>query len=80
MKILKTSNTSVLTITNDLRWNTHISNICTKANRNLGLLSPRFERSSYIKEWCVQYGSSDWDPYTQKIKGVNLLLICRYFI
>ena len=25
-------------ITNDLKWNTHISNICTKANRILGIL------------------------------------------
>ena len=28
-----------VTITNDLKWNTHISNICTKANRALGFLS-----------------------------------------
>ena len=27
-----------VTITNDLKWNTHVSNICTKANRNLGFL------------------------------------------
>ena len=27
-----------VTITHDLRWNTHISNICTKANRTLGFL------------------------------------------
>ena len=27
-----------VTITNDLKWNTHISNICTKANRTLGFL------------------------------------------
>ena len=27
-----------VTITCDLRWNTHISNICTKANRTLGFL------------------------------------------
>ena len=27
-----------VTITNDLRWNTHISNICTKTNRTLGFL------------------------------------------
>ena len=27
-----------VTITNDLRWNTHVSNICTKANRTLGFL------------------------------------------
>ena len=25
-----------VTITSDLRWNTHISNVCTKANRTLG--------------------------------------------
>ena len=25
-----------VTITNDLKWNTHITNICTKANRTLG--------------------------------------------
>ena len=27
-----------VTITEDLRWNTHNSNICTKANRKLGFL------------------------------------------
>ena len=27
-----------VTITHHLRWNTHISNMCTKANRTLGLL------------------------------------------
>ena len=27
-----------VTITNDLKWNTHISNICTKANSTLGFL------------------------------------------
>ena len=27
-----------VTITHDLRWNTNISNICTKANRTLGFL------------------------------------------
>ena len=25
-------------ITSDLRWNTHVSNVCTKANRSLGFL------------------------------------------
>ena len=28
-----------VTITSDLRWNTHVSNVCTKANRILGFLS-----------------------------------------
>ena len=27
-----------VTISNDLKWNAHISNICTKANRTLGFL------------------------------------------
>ena len=27
-----------VTITSDLKWNMHISNICTKANRTLGFL------------------------------------------
>ena len=27
-----------VTITNDLKWNTHIRNICTNANRTLGFL------------------------------------------
>ena len=26
------------TITNDLKWNTHISNVCTKVNKTLGFL------------------------------------------
>ena len=29
---------TILYITNDLKWNTHISNVCTKANRTLGFL------------------------------------------
>ena len=28
----------VTTITSDLRWNTHVSNVCTKANKTLGFL------------------------------------------
>ena len=27
-----------VTITSDLRWNTYVSNVCTKANRTLGFL------------------------------------------
>ena len=30
-----------VTITNNLKWNTHITNICTKANRTLGFLRRR---------------------------------------
>ena len=30
-----------VTITSDLKWNTNISNVCTKANRTLGFLLRR---------------------------------------
>ena len=38
-----------VTITKDLKWNTHVSNICTKTNRSLG-------------RPILEYGSSVWDP------------------
>ena len=34
-----------VTITNVLKWNTHISNVCTKANRSLGFL----RRNNYME-------------------------------
>ena len=60
-----------VTITNDLKWNTHISNICTKANRTLGFLRrnlpacPRdVKESAYrgLVRPILEYGSSVWDP------------------
>ena len=27
-----------VTVTKDLKWNIHVSNVCTKANRTLGFL------------------------------------------
>ena len=60
-----------VTITSDLRWNTHVSNVCTKANRTLGFL--RRNLHSYPQEVkkadykglvrpVLDYGSSVWDP------------------
>ena len=60
-----------VTITNDLKWNTHVSNICTKANRTLGF--PRrnlaacpldVKESAYkgLVRPILEYGSSVWDP------------------
>ena len=47
-----------VTITNDLKWNTHISNVCTKANRTLGFsrrnlysCPPDVKEAAY-KDWC----------------------------
>ena len=59
-----------VTITNDLKWNTHITNICTKANRTLGFLKRNlFSCPKDVKEAAykglVEYGSSIWDPHTK---------------
>ena len=55
-----------VTITNDLRWNTHISNVCTKANRTLGFLrrnlyaSPQEEKeAANVGKMCKPKLSSE---------------------
>ena len=59
------------TITNGLKWNTHVSNICTNANRTLGFLRrnlaacPRDVIESAYKglmQPFLEYRSSVWDP------------------
>ena len=39
-----------VTITNDLKRNTHITNICTKANRTLVFLKNLFSCPQYVNE------------------------------
>ena len=60
-----------VTITNDLKWNMHVSNICTKANRTLGFLRhnlsacPQDVKESAYKGLVhpvLEYGSSVWEP------------------
>ena len=60
-----------VTITNDLRWNTHLSNVCTKANKTLGFLRrnlyscPQEVKEAVYKGLLrpvLDYGSSVWDP------------------
>ena len=49
-----------VTIINDFKWNTHITNICTKAIRTLGFLmknlfsGPKMLKKQLIKDWCAQ--------------------------
>ena len=59
------------TITSDLRWNTHVSNVCTKANRTLWVLRRNlYSCPQEVKETAykglvrpvLDYGSSVWDP------------------
>ena len=62
-----------VTITSDLRWNTHVSNVCTKANRTLEFLRRNLyscPQEVHVKEAAykglvrqvLDYGSSVWDP------------------
>ena len=60
-----------VTITNDLRWNTHVSNICTKANRTLGFLRRNLNACPQeVKEAAykglvrpvLEYSGTVWDP------------------
>ena len=66
-----------VTITNDLKWNTHISNICTKANRTIGFLRRTlFVCPQYVKEAAykgmvrpiLEYGSWVWHLHTGKLQ------------
>ena len=66
-----------VTISEDLKWNTHVSNVCTKANRTHGFL--RHNQSSCpqdVKEmaykWLMRpvldYASPVWDPHGKEIQ------------
>ena len=47
-----------VTISKDLKWNTHVSNVCTKANRTLGFLRRNLsscpQRERHTRDWCDQ--------------------------
>ena len=49
-----------VTITNDLRWNTHVTNVCTKANRTLGFLRQNLyscpQKVKEAEDWCASPG------------------------
>ena len=67
-----------VTITNDLKGNAHISNICVKANKSLGFLrrnlyscSPDDVKKAAYKGLVrsfSEYGSSVWNPRTHGIQ------------
>ena len=65
-----------VTITKALKWNAHISNVCTKANRTLVFCVFLFRRNLFscpqdVREAAdkglvrpiLEYGSSVWDPH-----------------
>ena len=61
-----------VTITSDLKWNSHIGNVCSKANRTLGFLRRNlFSCPQDVKEAAyksmvrpiLEYGSTVWVPH-----------------
>ena len=64
-----------VTLTSDLSWNTHITNICQKANKTLAFLRRNLQiHSVQLKEMAyktlirllVEYGATVWDPYSER--------------
>ena len=61
-----------VTITSDLKWNSHIRNVCSRTNRTLGFLRRNlFFLLQDVKEAAyktvvrpiLEYGSTVWDPH-----------------
>ena len=66
-----------VTISNDLKWNSHINKICTKGNQILGLLRRNLTNCSQAaKEMAykglvrpiLEYASTAWDPYHETLQ------------
>ena len=52
-----------ITITNDLKWNAHVSNICTKANRTAGFLGRNLAAfPKDVKELIGIQGTGTFSP------------------
>ena len=56
-----------VTITNNFKWNTHSSNVCTKANRTLGIWRRNLYSVGLVRS-VLEYGSSVWDPHTHGLQ------------
>ena len=68
-----------ITITSDLKWNQHTSNICQKVNntlaflrRNLRINSPDLKATAYkaLVRPLVEYCSTVWDPSTSGVARI----------
>jgi hypothetical protein len=72
-----------VTLSHDLRWNQHITNITNKANRTLGFLRrnlqinhPQLKTTAYnsLVRPSVEYATTVWDPYTKdNIRKVEMV-------
>ena len=75
-----------VTISNDLKWNTHIINICTEANRTLGFLrrilysNPQDVKEAAYKQWCVQSWNVAARSGLEKVQNQAARFVTRDYI
>ena len=76
MKTVESIKYLSVTITSDLKWNSHIRNVCSGANRTLGFLRRNlFSCPQDVKEAAyktlvrpiLEYGSTVWDPHCNRL-------------
>ena len=69
-----------VTITNDLKWNAHINNICTKANRTIGFFRRTFVFLPPIRKGSSLKGSGTSSSEVWKL-GLNFTYsTCLHFV
>ncbi len=81
-----------VTLTSDLKWNTHISNTCSRARQQLGIIHRSFKEANssvslHLYRMVVlptlDYCSSVWDPHlkilSDKLQSVQKLALRLFF-
>ena len=72
-------------ISNDLKWNTHINNVCKKASSTLGFVRRNIQhcpaqtrRAAYLAlvRSSLEYAASVWDPYQVAETGKGAETCC----
>ena len=72
-----------ITISSDLRWNKHVDEVCSKANKTLGFVQRNLRVSSpktlayfSLVRPLVEYAAPAWDPHTDR--NINKLEKVRF--
>ena len=72
------------TVTEDLRWDTHIQNICVKANQTIGVMrknmnisaaSIRHQAYFRLVHLLLEYTSTVWNPYNHRRQTKQFCLL-----
>ena len=78
-KVLGTVDTTKylgINLSHDLRWNDHVNEITTKANKTLNFSTPQSKERAYkaLVRPIVEYSATVWNPYVAKnIQQVEMI-------